>query len=917
MAEGDVTTPPYQDTGGGGSSTGGPADTGQNICPPGSYYDPLSDSCILIGHAPPVLVGAPPVATPLPLPGRAPAPPGGTAKPPGTLSPPSTGGSTSEPSRPPAGIGPTFSSPIFGSTASGSTFTGTSGGSVTGGSTFGITAAPVFVDVNQSVALADNSASSAIGAVASAVQNAIAGSVYTASQVAAGQTNAITSALSSITSGITQGINEAFGNIGDVISGVEGGLQATLGDLGSAIGNQIFASVNPAVILLEQIGSQISTQIGGLAGAVASAVARILPAIIAAATGSVAPVTAALASIQDVLQTQLGGLVTQSTQVADSLGHIGVTLDTVLGHYEQWNQQFTEKITGYDGDAQLHKDLGPLGLAMAGLLQTFVGHASVKLSDRLTTTCAGADLDRLLNEKSDLLLPETGFWSGYRIIIEQMIIWIAKIIPAIGKVNEVVTQDLDRDCPTGLLTPSSLVDAVLRGFLNYSDAVIEAAKGDLSESRFTLLKDLATHQLAPGELVESLYRQIITQPDYQSALAAQGWTAGQIATLTALAVSLVPVEQLWILRRRNLIDDPTLKASLSALRYDAAQQDALGKLAFRPPSMGEAIEGGTAEDALRALNLPRAVDPNLIPEYVQAAAQAEGLDSEATRQRWNAHWNIGPLGSYISLYFRGLITLDQLTAAASRQFLPTEIVPVITEAARPLVQYRTIANMLRIGQIDVQRAGKLLLQHGYTAENAQLLIAYAQRPGPSASATRAAALHAVSIGIAKREWVDGSITESDYYQILLEHGYTIEGANAEITVEAAQQAMLARKENAQLVVDEYGAGLIDEKTALAQLATLGLTVYELAKYAHKLRVFRVKNGKIPSETDLNHFLQADIITSDQYRSQLSAQGYSDQATGWYLAYRQKPPTPPASGQGSATITTGGTTSGSTGGALTS
>ena len=69
----------------------------------------------------------------------------------------------------------------------------------------------------------------------------------------------------------------------------------------------------------------------------------------------------------------------------------------------------------------------------------------------------------------------------------------------------------------------------------------------------------------------------------------------------------------------------------------------------------------------------------------------------------------------------------------------------------------------------------------------------------------------MSIGIAKREWIDGAISENDYYQILLEHGYTIEGANAEITVEAAQQAMLARKENAQLVVDEYGAGLIDEK----------------------------------------------------------------------------------------------------------
>jgi hypothetical protein len=208
--------------------------------------------------------------------------------------------------------------------------------------------------------------------------------------------------------------------------------------------------------------------------------------------------------------------------------------------------------------------------------------------------------------------------------------------------------------------------------------------------------------------------------------------------------------------------------------------------------------------------------------------------------------------------------------------------------------------MLRIGQIDVQTAGKLLMQHGYSAENAQLLITYAQRPGASSAAKKAQSLHAVSLGIAKREFTDGAITENDYYQILLQHGYTVEGANAEIAVEKAQQAMLVRKENAQLIIDEYGAGILTEQAALAQLAALGLTVYELARYTHKLRAFRVKAAKHPTEAELNDFRKNGIISDAEYTIQVHLLGYTEQVAGWFTEWRtstsaahaSSPPTPP-------------------------
>jgi hypothetical protein len=438
------------------------------------------------------------------------------------------------------------------------------------------------------------------------------------------------------------------------------------------------------------------------------------------------------------------------------------------------------------------------------------------------------------------------------------------------------------------------VDAVWRGFISQADANDEALKQGFDLSRFKTLYDLQTHQFSPTDLAEAYYRKIISLADYQAALASQGFLPGQMDTLTALAVNRLPVDQLWRLRQRQLIDDPTLKTALASLQYDSAQQDALTALSFRPLNISEAIDGAASQAALSQIGLGGLASDTSVPEFVSVAGENEGLDAPTTAARWASHWNVGSIGSYITLYFRKQISLETLTAVMGKNFIPQELVTTLVEAARPIVQYRTISNMLRIGQIDTQTAGNLLLQHGYSPENAQLLITYAQRPGASAAAKKAAALHAVSLGIAKREFIDGAITENDYYQILLEHGYTIEGANAEIAVELANQAMLARKQNAQLVIDEYGAGLIDEQTALAQLAVLGLTVYELAKYTHKLRVFKVKSAKHPTEAELNDFRKVGIIDDKTYTAQLAMLGYSQQVAGWFTAWRTTSTTAAAS-----------------------
>jgi hypothetical protein len=750
----------------------------------------------------------------------------------------------------------------------------------------------VIVNVDQSVSLADNSAANAVQSVADAVYAALQQASTLGSSAQTATVQAILDELGGLTTSIQQGIQYSYQSLGGVVAGIEQGIQTTLGGVANAVGNSIFNSLNPAVIALSGIAAEIARQIGGLAGSIATAVANVIPLIIGAITGQLNPIAAFLGGILDVLTGKIAGITTDVGTIATTLGGLGTTLDTVLLHYEQWNQQFVESQTGYPDGGSLHKDFSALWQALAGLSVFLPAAATVKVSDRITTTCAGANIDAIKNYAADFPFLEGGFWAAFAHSAWALFLDIAKVIPTAFKYWEELKIDIDQSCPNERLQPTAIVDAVLRGFLTQTQAEAEAAQGNLNRDRLKVLQDLAIQQLTQGQLTEAKYRKIITDADFTSAMAAQGYTPGQIGTLAALAVNRIPVEQLWYLRRRQLIDEPTLKAALGALQYDQVQQDALAALSFRPPNVTESIDGVASQAALQQVGLGELANGSAIPEYVSVAGQNEGLDAETTALRWFGHWNVGSIASYITLYFRGLISIETLTAVMGKNFIPQQLVTTLVESSRPLVQYRTISNMLRIGQIDVQTAGKLLLQHGYSQENAQLLITYAQRPGAAVAAKKAQALHAVSLGIAKREYIDGAISENDYYQILLQHGYTIEGANAEIAVENANQAMLTRKANAQLVVDEYGAGLINQQTALAQLAVLGLTANEFAKYTHRIRAFRAKSAKHPTEAELNDFRKVGIIDADVYTQQLKMIGYTDQVAGWFTEWRVSTSTTP-------------------------
>jgi hypothetical protein len=805
-------------------------------------------------------------------------------------------GAPAAPYVPPGRVG-LFGGPIFNSPAPVSPVVSTSGGT-------GITGdlgseGPIYVNVSNTTNLADNSASNAVQSVATAVNQGISDAANAANQVAQQTASQISTALNSTAESIQNGVNSAFTGIGDVITGVEQGINTTLGGIGGVIGQSINQALNPVSIGVSQILTQISSQIGGLAGSIGQAVAAIIPAIVAAVTGAVSPSTAVLIGIQNEIGQSINQLGQLGTDISGGLGSIDATLSRVLSGWETYNTAFVEAQTGWGLGENAHKDLSSIAAQLAGLLTSVITTGDVSLKDLLITSCPDPDLQATLNR---VWTAPNGIFGLPKLIGEVLVSvlgWVFYAFHAVQKYNEVKGQDVDAKCPSGLTSHGALVDAVLRGYLTYDQAAAEAARGNINESHFHLLKDLATHQFSPGELVESLYRGIVNQDSFSALLAAQGWTGADQQVLQALAVpqfretgSGAPNALL----QRGLIDNQAYDQILKSLNFDDAQRKALAQLAFRPQDLAEAISGGAAQDEFAALGRP---ETEVVPEYVQVAGASEGLDHDAISRRWEAHWTDGGVQPWLNLYFRGEATLQSLQAVMDRAFVPRGLQPAIVEASRPIPQFRTLGTMYRWGILTYDGLIAQMKRHGFSDADAVLFAKFYQSEGPLPAAKRANSVHAASLSIAKSEFKDGSLSEQEYYQILLAHGFSVEGANAEIAVENAAIATSERKIRAQYVVDQYGAGLIDEKQAVAELVILGLTPVELARYEHKIRAFRVSKAKIPSETDLHGMLKAGVITPTQYVDALESQGYIE---GWaqsFLAWRSAP----ASSQTPAPATT--------------
>ena len=182
--------------------------------------------------------------------------------------------------------------------------------------------------------------------------------------------------------------------------------------------------------------------------------------------------------------------------------------------------------------------------------------------------------------------------------------------------------------------------------------------------------------------------------------------------------------------------------------------------------------------------------------------------------------------------------------------------------------------MIKGGIITEDRGRQLLAMHGFDGQSIDDLLKFATTATKTTKATTAQAQHDVSLSTARTAYDDGILTQDQYVTLLKAHGLDDNAAATEVQVADLSNEVKARKQLSTDVVNEYNAGLLDQQSAIQQLATSGLSVAEQAAAVRKMKSASSSKAKQPSEAELRAWAKATIISPDEYYSRLVTIGWS-------------------------------------------
>ena len=701
--------------------------------------------------------------------------------------------------------------------------------------------------------------------ITSAITGALGQVISQQTTQLSGITGAITGALDSGIGSLLNGLLNANNNLTSTIAGILSSvfnplnaLEASLAGTIAATGNVLNAIVNDIVGPLGRDVDTFAQSLFGLSSTLIQEIEKIL-----------GPIVTGLASVFGAIP-----------GVLEKIAHaIEILTNTIPG-------KANSKI-GSSDVADAIAAIIQAGTAISGAIQ---GPVNVEYRPNLglAPACSTEQYASQFNVWHDII-PNLPDWARNVLkAVEAFVMNAFQGLPLIAQYHALAEEQQNKACPITKLGAGDVISGWKRGIISEQAAREEMAVLGFSPSRITALFDLLAYQVPSDQAIDWWWKDIVDDTELADLLKINGLDDDQITAFKDASFRLTDLDAGLTGWRRGVLSDDQLNAILQHQHLNTAQQALYKVLSLRPGTPEEILRGENIRHALGIISIPGFTAFDNVPDWFTKSAKSAGLDDDATTHLWWSHYNLGDVGLWTNLYFRGLRTYGELSSALSAFNVPDTLQTDLVNSQRPLIPFRTIPAMMAGGILTADEGKSLLRQHGFDDDSIKHLLDYANSKAKTTKSATATANHALSQAQAKTLFLDGAITDQQYIDVLKAHGFDDQNAQLELQVTQLAQATTDRKQAAADVVNEFQAGLIDKPTALQQLAQMNFTVAEQAKYAKQLKTTAAAKAKIPGESELNHFLQKSIISPQDYYNALIAQGYSDKYASWYLALRTHP-----------------------------
>jgi hypothetical protein len=451
--------------------------------------------------------------------------------------------------------------------------------------------------------------------------------------------------------------------------------------------------------------------------------------------------------------------------------------------------------------------------------------------------------------------------------------------------------------PHKLLAPGDLAAAAQRGIIDMGSAIHEAAKGALNHGNFATLVGLATVFPSPFEAGQLLSRGRITTDQAHEAIRRSGLDAAYVDDMLSLREQLLTpqelaslvtfgvlseadaapmaaksgtgvhdfhmlvlgngqppsTEQLLFAYRRKVIDKARLLKGITQGPVRTEWFDVLESQGSVPMSTADAIEAAVQNHLSKGAAQAIAEQNGLLPEHFEPLFQTAG--SPPGPQQLLTWWR------------RGLVKESDVKQALAESRLKPKYVDLLLSTKPALPPMTTIRSAYSHGAIDHGRALNLLADHGYSAQDSDMILA-------EGHAEKTATVRHLTVTQVMGLYADRAISRDAALAMLGALGYDDTDSGWIVSLADLDRTRRLIAASTGRIRSAYVGRHITAEQAGAQLDALLIPVDQRDDLMTFWDIERATVTKTLTQAQAMAAFKKSIISEGQYRDRLLSMGYA-------------------------------------------
>lgn len=757
----------------------------------------------------------------------------------------------------------------------------------------GIGGYPAEPDItNVYVALTENPSIAISNDVTQAVSDAITSALGASAQQIAdafgGVTSAITDGLSSYIGSLGDFVNSAFGGLGTALSTAIGGIGTAVGDALGTVFSGIKSVLGDIKDAVTNVAGAVWDRLSGIIDAIkAGGVQAIIPVLQAIVT-EIQNIRAVILAIHNDWTAGIQSLLLLPTQIHDSLASMEATITRML---QQINFQ-----KGATVNSSVSLADAPIPQVILNQIKGFVSDAGSLPTISSLFPSVPPPLQKCLDPTLNASIQKIQQDAANAPIWVKWIWWVfmdvliasASVFSLLKKSIDVGDEVANKLCPLAKFDPNSAAQAVLQNYITQGQMNEDLTSQGWDQTHIDVFNKLAIQRLDANTLIDSWYRGHTDVGTRNQGLRHLGFTDEQITTLENNSLQLPSLADILRWKDFNAIDDATFTALAKILRLTDSQLNLIKTTYQTQETTALQIALHGRIDASGKGYAPVSFGPNVPPE-VLLAAQRDQLTPGNAKLQWMAHWALPSSSTIIQSYFRLYRTLTDVQSAMTAENIPPEFWDELIKLARPLIPTRSIGSFVNAGVMNPADAILELSMHGFDPLHIAWFMEYIAKSKKPAAASAAASIATLSIATAKELFNDGAITRDQYISVLEAHKFTPQFAALQADADALAFHQKQRKQQITEYIQEVEVGAATVEDILTLMHQQGYTNAEIYSFQSKVARQVKLTAKHPSIAELKSFIKAQLITLDQYKTELQAQGWGDPWLSAFVSLETPPP----------------------------